>query len=148
MRRQATTVYRVALARTGNTADAEDVMQDVFVSYARKTPVFHGPEHEKAWFIRCAVNRCNNLMKSARRRKNEALTQDIPHTDNIERDIRDAVLSLKPEWREIIFLHYYEGYACEEIASILKLSNSCVKKRLQRGRDRLREILGGTYDDD
>ncbi len=147
LKRQASTVYRVALSRTGNKADAEDVMQDVFVSYARKPRSFTGQEHEKAWFIRAAINRCNTLKTSAWHRRTEALTDTLACQDEAGGDVHMAMLSLKPQHRDVIFLHYYESYSVAEIAAILDITQSAVKKRLERGREKLRRMLGGEYDD-
>lgn len=64
VRRYADTVYRLAYARTGSRADAEDVFQEVFLRYVQKKPVFHDEEHRKAWLIRVTVNVSKSLMAS------------------------------------------------------------------------------------
>ena len=61
-------VYRLACARTGQRADAEDVFQEVFLRYVAARPDFHDAEHAKAWMIRTTVNVSINLLKSAWRR--------------------------------------------------------------------------------
>ena len=62
--RNAGTVYRLAYLRTGNVHDAEDIMQDVFLRYIRRSPEFESTEHEKAWFIRVTVNRTRSFFAS------------------------------------------------------------------------------------
>ena len=52
VRRYSDMVYRLAFARTGNTADAEDVYQEVFLRYLRSDPQFTSEEHRKAWLLR------------------------------------------------------------------------------------------------
>ena len=57
-------VYRAALMATGNFADAEDILQDVFLKYYQSHPVFASPSHEKAWLLRCAINAGHDLRRS------------------------------------------------------------------------------------
>ncbi|MBQ6823834.1 MAG: sigma-70 family RNA polymerase sigma factor, partial [Clostridia bacterium] len=64
--RYADALYRVALARLANDADARDAVQDVFMSYMTAAPAFRDQAHEQAWFLRALINRCHDL---ARRRK-------------------------------------------------------------------------------
>lgn len=54
-------VYRLAYARTGNHADAEDICQDVFLTLARKNPSFEAEENRCAWLIRVTINRTVSL---------------------------------------------------------------------------------------
>ena len=58
-------VYRMAYSMVKNRFDAEDIHQEVFMKYLKKTPVFENTDHEKAWFLRVTVNHCKNLWKSA-----------------------------------------------------------------------------------
>ena len=53
-------VYRIAFARAGTKADADDIYQEVFLRYIRKAPVFREEEHAKAWFIKVTVN-CSRI---------------------------------------------------------------------------------------
>ena len=57
-------VYRAALMAAGNFADAEDILQDVFLKYYQSHPVFASPSHEKAWLLRCAINAGHDLRRS------------------------------------------------------------------------------------
>lgn len=57
-------VYRLAYAQMKNSADADDVYQEVFYRYIRKQPVFENEEHEKAWFIRVTVNCSKTSLRS------------------------------------------------------------------------------------
>jgi RNA polymerase sigma-70 factor (ECF subfamily) len=62
-------VYRLALTRTMNISDAEDVLQEVFLRLIRKRPQFESEEHTKAWLIRVAINCSHHLLSSAWFRK-------------------------------------------------------------------------------
>ena len=61
-------IYRLALVRTRNRADAEDVLQDVFFRCLRRQPVFRDEEHQKAWLITAAINSSKSLLSRADRR--------------------------------------------------------------------------------
>ena len=72
------TVYRLALCRTQNAADAEDVYQDVFLRLlGQKTSGWDG-EHLKAWLIRTALNRCADLGRLRRRRGETLSLEEVP----------------------------------------------------------------------
>ena len=58
------TVYRLALARTQNISDAEDIVQTVFLRLVGATTVFNDEEHIKAWLIRVTVNCVKSVKKS------------------------------------------------------------------------------------
>lgn len=62
-------VYRLAFARTGNRADADDVYQEVFLKLFASDPDFESEEHRKAWLIRTTIHVSVNLLKSAWRRR-------------------------------------------------------------------------------
>ncbi len=62
-------VYRLAWIRTKATHDAEDIVQDVFLRYLKRKPVFESSKHEKAWFVRATVNCANSFLSSARNRR-------------------------------------------------------------------------------
>ena len=64
--RYADMVWRLALARTGNVSDAEDVFQEVFLRHLRHGHKLTSPEHEKAWLIRCTIQRSASLLTTAR----------------------------------------------------------------------------------
>ena len=68
-RRHAPAVYRLAYARTGSRADAEDVMQEVFLRLVKAGPDFDSEEHAKAWLLRVASNCANDLFRLPWRRR-------------------------------------------------------------------------------
>lgn len=140
-------VYRTALTVTGNYADAEDILQEVFFKYFRMNPVFEDDTHEKAWLVRVTVNAGKNLMRSAWIRKRadvdlSALPEEAAGTEG-QSEVLQAVLSLPEKYRIAIYLHYYEGYSAAEIASLTGQSAAAVGQQLSRGRMKLRRKLGG-----
>ena len=141
-RRYAPAVYRLAYARTGCQADAEDVMQEVFLRLVKAGPDFDSEEHAKAWLLRVASNCANDLFRLPWRRREEPLDENLSAPERPEEgSVTQAVLSLPARYRIPIHLYYYEGYSVAEIARILGRSEGTVKSRLFRARDLLRNQL-------
>lgn len=135
-------VWRLALARTANVCDAEDVFQEVFLRYFRHEDRFGSDEHRKAWLIRCTVNRAKSLLASPWR--NRTVPLDIAAQVGVEdeyREVYGAVLSLPAKYRAVIHLFYFEGLSVAELAAALGCAEGTVKSRLSRGRVLLREAL-------
>jgi len=136
-------IYRLALVRTRNRADAEDVLQDVFFRCLRRRPVFHDQEHQKAWLITAAIRSSNSLLGRADRRHGvgadalEALSTE----DDTDRTVYDAVMALPEKYRTAVHLFYYEGYSVEEIGQMTDTKPSTVKSHLHRAREALRRVL-------
>jgi len=141
--------YSILLVRE----DAEDAVQDVFLKYYRKQPTFADEDHEKAWFIRVAVNHCKDIL---RRRK---LREFIPFSEVEEllaekeaeandSGVLQAIFELADRYRIVMILHYLEGYPVKEVAKLCGISQSAVKMRLSRGREQLKERLKGVVIDE
>lgn len=139
-------VYRLARARTGNTQDSEDVMQEVFLRYVRRKPEFTGPEHAKAWFIRVTLRCTSGLLTKRSRTETDALPEDL-YTEMPEKSsLFYAVSALPREMRTVIYLYYYEGYSVEEVSKLTGVRAGTVKSRLSRARERLKiELTENEY---
>lgn len=138
------TVYRLAFGCMGNRFDAEDITQEAFLRFYTSREFFNGAEHEKAFLIRVTINLCKNLHKSAWFRKRAPFDETLPISGGINEDesiLREYILRLKPAYRAVIFLYYYEGYSVAETAKILKISEGSVKMRLNRARGQLKTSL-------
>ena len=137
-------IYRVSFQYVRNTQDAEDVVQEVllglleYLHHAR----FESDEHTKAWLIRVAINKSKNVAKlNARRRQKEAaytLTEQVQQQFD---DLESILDRLPPINREIVYLHYYEGYSAKEIAAIINKTPKSVFKRLSRSRNQLKKFI-------
>ena len=136
-------VFRAALAIMGNKADAEDIIQDVFVKLIEKQPRFESPEHETAWLIRVTVNQCKSHFRSYWQRNTVPLLDSYPAQSDEQHDLIYAVAALAPKYRTVIHLFYYEGYQTKEIAEITKQKESTVREQLTRARRLLKVILEG-----
>ena len=131
-------LYRLAAAYLGSAEEAEDVLQDVFVKLLSQKRPFRDGEHQKRWLIRVTVNLCRDRLRSARRHAAVPLEGRALAGREEDREILALVLSMPEIYRAAVHLHYYEGYAVEEIGGILGLSKSAVKMRLKRGKEYLR----------
>ena len=147
--RYADTVRRLCMLHLKNHADTEDIFQTVFLKYALHTEPFTDAEHEKAWLIRITINACKDLLKSFFRSHTVSLDEVLEQPAALapdHREVVEAVLSLPQKYRDVIYLHYYEGYSSPEIARILKKNVNTVYTLLGRARQQLREALGGEGD--
>lgn len=137
-------LFKISMVYLGNREDAEEAMQEVFYKLLYKSPQFQDREHEKAWLIRTTVNYCKDMLRNVWRRRVVKM-EDIEHYyDNTsDIDLMKEILSLPPKYKTVIHLYYYEDYSVKEIADILKIKESAVKMRLQRGRQLLRLELEG-----
>ena len=136
-------IYRLALVRTRNRADAEDVLQDVFFRCLRRQPHFRDQEHQKAWLITAAINSSKSLLSRADRRHAagpEAL-EFLSTEDDTDATVYNAVMQLPDKYRTAVHLFYYEGYSVEEIGRMTETKPSTVKSHLHRAREALRKVL-------
>ena len=130
-------------------ADTEDIFQTVFLKYVLSSVSFENEEHEKAWFIRVTINTCKDLLKSFFHRHVTSLDEILERPAQMREDHREvleAVLSLPQKYREVVYLHYYEGYTAPEISRILGKKVNTIYTLLTRSKQMLREKLGGDED--
>ena len=145
------TIYRVALNITKDREDALDVCQDVFVRLVKSKDKIKDDEHLKAWLLRATVNCAKSCCNQAYRKHQIAIDSlresDIAQNDKYNTLI-ESVMELPEKYSTVIHLFYYEDMKIKEIAQTLKLSQSAVKQRLVRGREKLKIILekGDYYD--
>ncbi len=138
------TVYRVAFNCCKNAADAEDIMQTVLLKLYREKTAFAGREHVKHWLIRVTVNESRKLTRSAWFRKRAPLEEYAGTVDfqaPEESRLFLAVMSLPKKYRVPLYLYYYEGYPVKEVAALCGLNPSTVQTRLQRAREKLKQLL-------
>lgn len=144
--RYADLVRRVCMIHLKNHADTEDIFQTVFLKYVTGTTEFESEEHEKAWFIRVTINACKDLLRSFFRSRTVSLDDLLEQPDQVledHREVLEAVLALPDKYRDVVYLHYYEGYTAPEIGTILHKNPNTVYTLLTRARDELRKMLGG-----
>ena len=140
-------VFRIAYSYVKCVHDADDVTQDVFLKLYRvlseSETVFVADVNVKAWLIRVTINASKSLLKSNWRTRRADLP-DSAATQSMTGDcleLHEYINELKPKYRTIIYLYYYERYSVKEIAGILKIRQTTVTTQLGRARNQLKEIL-------
>ena len=147
--RYADMVRRLCMLHLKNAADTEDIFQNVFLKYVLRSMPFESEAHEKAWFIRVTINACKDLLKSFFRSRTVSLDEVVQlpaETPPDHREVLEAVLSLPPKYKDVVYLHYYEGYTAPEISRMLGKNVNTVYTRLNRSKQLLRDKLGGNGD--
>ena len=147
-------VFSLCIRMTGNTTEAEDLTQEVFIQLHRKLSSFRGEAAFTTWLHRLTVNQV--LMHFRKRSVRSELTTDdgempdsidpetinpeaMPIVDRIALDI--AIAQLPPGYRTVFVLHDVEGYEHEEIAKLLGCSSGTSKSQLHKARLKLRRLL-------
>ena len=135
-------LYRICVVMLCNEQDAQDAVQDTFCRYMEHTSGFRDKEHEKAWLIKVAANRCRDLYRSRTRHPSVQLEDVEQYCDFPEQsEVLAELMNLPDKLKAVIYLHYIEGYKTAEIAQMLGITLNAVKKRMQRGREQLRLSL-------
>ena len=150
------TLLRIAIQHTNNRAEAEDIVQDTFLKLLETGTQFRDDGHAKAFLIRSVINRCKDYCKSARRTRNVALSDTVEHllpadsggfADDTAQMILDAMQQLRPDFRNVLYLYYYEEYSIREIAAILRKSSNTVSSWLTRAKNQLKGVLQNEQND-
>ena len=135
-------LLRLAAVRLPSAADAEDAVQEAFLKLLDRRAVFQDAEHEKAWLIRVTLQRAADIRrKKAREAPLDAAAETCEPNREPETELLSAVRALPEKYGAVIHLYYYEGYSVKEIAKLLGLPAPTVGTRLNRGRERLRQML-------
>jgi RNA polymerase sigma-70 factor (ECF subfamily) len=172
MERFSARVYRVAHGITGSAPDAEEVVQDVFLTLFRKSGDFEGRAALGTWLYRIAVNTALNKRRGKRAQVEEPLEDHLPaYREDGHRQgdrsflladwsslpdevllsqegravVRAAVERLPAHYRAVLLLRDVEELSSEAVAAIVGESVASVKSRLHRARMALRELLTHTY---
>ena len=146
-------VFRLALRMCGSEADADEVAQEAFLSAWKALPNFRGESQFSTWLYQLTTHAAIDLMRREKRQIAAADITEVSAADpapspqqqaeqSEQREIvRDAILQLAPEQREVVVLRFMEELSYEEIGAVLKLPSGTVKSRLNRAKAQLKEIL-------
>lgn len=137
-------LFRIAFSYLGNKYDCEDVIQEAFIRLCYHAPEFADEENEKRWIIRVTINLCKNHLRSFWNRKKlsiDGLEEYFGQDEEIE--IMSDIICLPEKYKSVILLYYISGYKIAEISQILNVTESAVKMRLKRGREKLKIELEG-----
>ncbi len=144
-------IYNISWRMMGNAADAQDMAQESMLKAWRALPRFKLDSAFGTWLYRIAVNACSDELRR-RRAKFVSMEQlaEVGHEPGCEGfeertvtgdSIQQAILQLQEEYRAAVVLRDVEGYAYEDIASILQCPMGTVRSRISRGREQLRALL-------
>ncbi|MBR4622718.1 MAG: sigma-70 family RNA polymerase sigma factor [Ruminococcus sp.] len=144
------TVYGLAVSQLRLKSEADDVFQEVFLTYFRKKPQCPNEQALRAWLVRTTLNLCRRSNKSIwntrvdkQEKAGEELTVEFLSKE--ENEVYTAVRSLKEKYRVPVWLYYFEEMTEKDIADVLGLSAGAVKMRLSRARKMLKKRLEGEY---
>lgn len=131
---------------------AEDAVQETFIKAYRNIDKFRGEADIKTWLTSIAVNECKSQLRKKKYKNLFAITEmdkNTPYYDKVFDDtVINAVCSLKPKYKEVILLFYYQEMKAKDIANILNITESAVTVRLTRAREQLKKSLKGWYFDE
>lgn len=157
--RHAPTLLRVMRQNLGSEADAQDVVQNTFLNLHRARADYRAGARLKPWLYTIAYNLMRDLYRRRRRRPEDpvephtqdrhdatgkAATPPAPDARLQHAGLHAALRGLPDNQREVIVLHWFEGFSFPEIADIVGAKVSAVKVRAHRGYKRLRAQLGET----
>ena len=150
-------MYALAFRMCGNAEDASDCLQDAMLRIYRGLGSFKGEAAFSTWIYRIQVNVCRDFFRKLKHRRADsldaitekgrdpvdtALTPDeSAENADLKRQISNAIQQLPEDMRETLVLREIQGCSYEEIAQILDINIGTVKSRINRAREKLRNIL-------
>jgi len=134
-------VLQIAFQNCFNKSNSEDITQEVFIKLISNAEKISNEEHLKAWLIRTTINLSKDYNKSFWRRNVTTLEEDIMYFDDEIQEISNILQKLKPVYRNVIYLYFYQGYKIREIATILKMNENTVSSSITRAKKQLKEFL-------
>jgi RNA polymerase sigma factor (sigma-70 family) len=144
-------VHRTAYRVTGNAADAEDVLQTLFLRLYRRELPPELSKNPKAYLYRAAVNVALDIVRARQRQdfaEDERELLEVPASslpsrgeEELHERLRLAIAALKPRAAQILLLRYVHGYSDAEIARLLGTSRGAVTIDLFRSRVQLRKSI-------
>lgn len=150
-------IKRLVFTYLKNSADTDDVTQEVFVTIYQKLNTFQGKSTLKSWIYSIAINKCKDYLRSwhsRNKRLRDKLTQSAhtmtkdeitPERQALQNDhsneLYTTVMELPIKYREVIILFYFKELSTKEIGHVLGMNDATVRTRLNRGREKLKECL-------
>ena len=148
-------LYSVALRLVGNPADAEDLLQEIFLAAHRKLDTFRGESSLGTWLYRLATNLCLDHLRSRTGRSRhvtdsiddepglfDVATSSLAEQTVTRMDLERALARLPEGCRSAFVLHDVEGLEHREVAEILGVAEGTSKSQVHKARLKLRKMLG------
>lgn len=144
-------MYNVGYRITRSEEEAEDVLQEAFISAFRNLEHYRGDASFGAWLKRIVVNKAINALN---KRKHETIPADNEQWDIAEEEVpaeyrddltvervKQSIEKLPEGYRMVVSLYLLEGYDHQEIGEILGITESTSKSQLNRAKNKLKELL-------
>ncbi|MEQ2471752.1 RNA polymerase sigma factor [Laedolimicola intestinihominis] len=136
-------MYHVAKTLLYSDADCADAIQEAIVKAFSKLDTLKKDAYAKTWLMRILLNECYSVM---RKEKRVVSLEDYRQEEKTEEqkdysDLYEAIYRLPEEMRLSVTLYYLDGYSVREIAAMMETTESAVKNRLARARQRLKREL-------
>ncbi|WP_455662808.1 sigma-70 family RNA polymerase sigma factor [Pradoshia sp.] len=149
-------ILQLAYSYVNSREIAEDLTQEIFVKCYKALHTYKGKSKVRTWLWRIAINHCKDYLKSwynnhvipssdelVYSRESQQSTEHTVIQHDEDARLAHAVMKLPVNYREVIYLHYFEDMPIREIAAVLSVKENTVKTRLRRGKAVLKESLGG-----
>ncbi len=138
-------IFKVLYMKVGNMEDAMDLTQDVFFKVYKALPKFRGDSSIYTWIYRIAINTANTFLKKRGRfqsssiedMEDNSLQFNLNNEENLKTLLKSKIEELPEHYKDVLLLHYFEGFDYKEIADVLGLNIGTVKSRLFRARELL-----------
>jgi RNA polymerase sigma factor (sigma-70 family) len=147
-------LVRLAFNYVKDKETAKDMVQNTFIKCYENLDNFRFDSSIKTWLYRITINQCKDYLRSWHHRKvhaksffGSAIKSFLPSTEekvirNSEyEEMKDFILSLPRNYREVIFLYYFKSLSISEIAEVTELKVNTVKTRLRRAKQRLKVLI-------
>jgi RNA polymerase sigma factor (sigma-70 family) len=142
-------MYNICLRMTGNSADAEDTLQEAFMQVFKNIERLENTGSVSAWIKRIVVNHCLSQLRRKKVYFEEVDDIDVEEETIVDENdfawtvaaIKDAIHILPHGYRTVLNLYIFEEYSHKEIASMLDISESTVKTQYMRAKDKVRQII-------
>ena len=145
-------LFSVACRMVGNPADAEDLLQEIFLSAHRKLDSFRGDSALGTWLYRLATNHCLDHLRSRAARMNQvtdalddepgqAASRTLAEQTVTKMDLERALARLPEGCRAAFVLHDVQGLEHREVAEVLGVAEGTSKSQVHKARQRLRALL-------
>ena len=141
-------ILRLAYAYVRSRSDAEDIAQEVWMTYMQKAPAFTNEEKRKSWLMRVTANRSKDFLRSAWHKRTQPLADDLSYMPEEDAALIGYVMAMDEKYRVPLHLYYYEGYSLAEIAKLLGSNSATVATWLHRGRALLKSKIGVDLDEE
>ena len=143
-------MYHSALRIVQNRVDAEDVMQDSFLTAFEKLEQYKGGNKFGGWLKQITLRKALHFYEKRNKQKTSPLEDDcyyVNEDSSLDQDNAPAVQlqkvlnELRPRYRNALLLMYFEGYDYDELCSILKLSYGSCRTLISRAKEQLKQKL-------